>query len=395
MRLTITRPIEIPDPVKLERLRRAPEFGPRVLFFSGGSALKDTCRELVAFTRNSIHIITPFDSGGSSAILRQAFAMPAVGDIRNRLMALADQSLKGNPEIYDLFAHRLDKEASQDELGRELKSLAQGHHRLIRRVPDPMRKILRNHCSAFLDLMPAGFNLRGASVGNLVLTAGYLDSRRQFDSVIYLFSKLVEVQGVVRPVVNKNLHLAAQLKGGEVVIGQHLLTGKESPALTKRIEKLWLTHNLTDPTPATIAVRAKIAQRIEEAELICYPIGSFFSSLIANLLPSGVGRAVAANPCPKVYVPNSGGDPELVGYSLTDQVRILTGYLTADHERIQPAQVLGFVLVDSKNAVYPGGLDPGALRKLGVTVIDCPLVAKQSAPRLDAGLLARALASLA
>jgi CofD-related protein of GAK system len=394
MRLPITREVAIPDPVKLERLRRAPEFGPKILFFSGGSALKDTSRELVAFTHNSIHIITPFDSGGSSAILRQAFAMPAVGDFRNRLMALADQSLKGNPEIYDLFAHRLDKKAGQDELRSELKSLAQGHHRLIRRVPDPMRKILRNHCRAFMDLMPAGFNLRGASVGNLVLTAGYLDSRRQFDTVIYLFSKLVEVQGVVRPVVNKNLHLAAQLQDGTVVIGQHRLTGKEAPALTQRIEKLWLTHDLTDPTPVTVAVRPKIAQRIEEAELICYPIGSFFSSLIANLLPSGVGRAVAANSCPKVFIPNTGSDPELVGLSLTDQVRILQGQLTADHESVQAGQVLGFVMVDAKGAVYPGGVDLGALRKLGVAVIDCPLVTRQSAPRLDAGLLAQALASL-
>jgi CofD-related protein of GAK system len=394
MRLTITREIAIPDPVKLERLRRAPEFGPRVLFFSGGSALRETSRELVAFTHNSIHIITPFDSGGSSAILRQAFAMPAVGDFRNRLMALADQSLTGNPEIYDLFAHRLDKQAGQAELAGELKSLALGQHRLIRRVPDPMRKILRNHCRAFMDMMPAGFDLRGASVGNLVLTAGYLDSRRQFDTVIYLFSKLVGVQGVVRPVVNKNLHLAARLAGGEVVLGQHRLTGKEVPALTRRIEHLWLTRDQTDPAPVAVAVRPKISQRIAEAELICYPIGSFYSSLIANLLPSGVGRAVAANPCPKVYVPNTGSDPELVGLSLTDQVRILIGYLTADHESVRPGQVLGLILVDAKGGAYPGGVDHGALRKLGVAVIDCPLVTRQSAPRLDAGLLARALASL-
>ncbi|MBF0480782.1 MAG: GAK system CofD-like protein [Desulfovibrionaceae bacterium] len=394
MRLSITREVAIPDPVKLERLRRAPEFGPKILFFSGGSALKDACRELVAFSHNSIHIITPFDSGGSSAILRQAFAMPAVGDFRNRLMALADQSLTGNPEIYDLFAHRLDKKASAGELDLELKSLALGRHHLIRRVPDPMRKILRNHCRAFMGLMPAGFNLRGASVGNLVLTAGYLDSRRQFDTVIYLFSKLVGAQGVVRPVVNKNLHLAARLAGGEVVIGQHLLTGKEAPVLTQRIEKLWLTRDLSDPEPVTATVRPKIAQRIAEADLICYPIGSFYSSLVANLLPSGVGRAVAANPCPKVYVPNTGSDPELVGLSLTDQVRVLMGYLNADHDRIEPGRVLGFVLVDAKNGVYPGGLEALALRKLGVAVIDCPLVTKQSAPLLDPGLLAQALASL-
>jgi 2-phospho-L-lactate transferase/gluconeogenesis factor (CofD/UPF0052 family) len=44
---------------------------------------------------------------------------------------------------------------------------------------------------------------------------------------------------------------------------------------------------------------------IREAELICYPMGSFYSSLIANLLPKGVGKAVSRNPCPKVFIPNT------------------------------------------------------------------------------------------
>jgi 2-phospho-L-lactate transferase/gluconeogenesis factor (CofD/UPF0052 family) len=61
-------------------------------------------------------MITPFDSGGSSAEIRKAFKMLAVGDLRNRLMALADQSVKGNPEIFLLFSYRFDANATQAEL---------------------------------------------------------------------------------------------------------------------------------------------------------------------------------------------------------------------------------------------------------------------------------------
>ncbi|MGE4294032.1 MAG: 2-phospho-L-lactate transferase CofD family protein, partial [Desulfovibrio sp.] len=93
MRIRVAREVLVPDRIKLERYRQVPALGPRVLFFSGGTALRDTSAELVRYTHNSVHIITPFDSGGSSAILRKAFDMPAVGDIRNRLMALADTSL--------------------------------------------------------------------------------------------------------------------------------------------------------------------------------------------------------------------------------------------------------------------------------------------------------------
>ena len=70
----ISRSARLPDPLRIARCRRAPELGPRVLFFSGGTALRDTSRKLVGYTHNSIHLITPFDSGGSSAHLRRASA---------------------------------------------------------------------------------------------------------------------------------------------------------------------------------------------------------------------------------------------------------------------------------------------------------------------------------
>ena len=95
----VARAVTIPDPVRLERFRHAPELGARLLFFTGGTGLRGLSRKLVEYTHHSTHIITPFDSGGSSAKLRKAFRMPAVGDMRNRLMALADQSVLGNPEI--------------------------------------------------------------------------------------------------------------------------------------------------------------------------------------------------------------------------------------------------------------------------------------------------------
>ncbi|MFW6178435.1 MAG: 2-phospho-L-lactate transferase CofD family protein, partial [Desulfohalobiaceae bacterium] len=102
--------MELPNKVQIERCRAAPHLGPKILFFSGGNALKGLSQALIRYTHNSVHIITPFDSGGSSAELRKAFNMPAVGDIRNRLMALADQSITGNPATYSLFSYRLPRQ---------------------------------------------------------------------------------------------------------------------------------------------------------------------------------------------------------------------------------------------------------------------------------------------
>lgn len=393
MRISITREVEIPDRLKIERYRRTPELGPRILFFSGGSALRDVSKELINYTHNSIHLITPFDSGGSSAVIRNAFCMPAVGDIRNRLMSLADQSVKGNPEIFDLFVHRLSKHAKQEELYRELEIMASGKHELVARITDPMRKIIRNHFHQFLEAMPADFDLRGASIGNLVLTAGYLANRRQLDPVIYIFSKLVQVCGTVRPVVNKDMHLAARLRDGTVVVGQHRMTGKEEEPLESPIEDLWLTESLENVEPVQVFIRDKIRKRIAEAELICYPIGSFYSSVVANLLPQGVGKAVAENSCPKIFVPNTGHDPESIGLSVEQQVLRLQRHLVQSGAP-EESDVLGHVVVDSEHGDYRGGMDMNVIRAHGVEVIDCRLVSEESAPYTDRTLLAEVLLSL-
>ncbi|THB69886.1 MAG: GAK system CofD-like protein [Desulfovibrio sp.] len=383
-RIRITRSVELPDPIRLARCRRAPELGPRVLFFSGGTALKPLSQELVSATHNSTHIITPFDSGGSSAIIRKAFSMLAVGDLRNRLMALADRSLKGNPEIFELFATRLPKEASPEELNEILRLMIRGKHELVACIPDPMRKLVRSHLGFFANKMGEDFDLRGASVGNLILAGGYFNYNRHIDPVIYLFSKLVEVRGTVRPVISKDLHLVAEMEDGSTVIGQHLLTGKEAPPISSPIAKLSLSKYPDRVEPVEPAIRDKVAKLIRKAELICYPMGSFYTSLIANLLPKGVGTAVASTPCPKVYVPSSGVDPEQKGMSLFSSVRTLLDYLQQGCNKETPREdLLNFILIDSKKGVYPQPLDLAKIKRYGVEVIDADLVTDASAPLLD------------
>ncbi len=381
------------DSVKSGRDERSPEHGPRVLFFSGGTALRGVSRVLSDHTHNSIHIITPFDSGGSSAVIREAFGMLAIGDIRNRLMALADLSVAGNREIFALFTYRLSRNDSREALRTELERLATGEHVLIDLVPEPKRMVIRTHLRQFLDIMQEDFDLRGASVGNIILTAGRVANNNRLEPVLTAFSELACIRGVVRPVVNANLHLAAELADGSVIVGQHLLTGKEAAPLTSKIRQVWLTGSLADREPVAVTISDAMHERIAGADLICYPIGSFYSSVVANLLPRGVGKAVAASGCPKVFIPNPTHDPELIGHSVAEQVARLQEYLIASGAP-NAASALGFVLVDSGGGEYPGGLDINAVEKLGVEVIDCPLVTESSAPYFDDKRLVQALLSL-
>lgn len=378
--ITVRRTATLPDELRLARYARTPELGPKVLFFSGGSALAASSRRLIDYTHNSIHLITPFDSGGSSAVLRNAFGMPAVGDIRNRLMALADQSVKGAHDIYTLFAHRLSVDASPEALRTRLDEMIEGVDPLVAAVSDPMRKIIRNHLRMFRDEAPDSFSLAGASVGNLIMTGGFLNHGRHLDPVVYLFAKLVESRGVVRPVVNADLSLAAINVDGAITVGQHLITGGEAGV----IADVFLTDVPDGSRYVSAPIRKKIRQLIAEAELICFPMGSFYTSVVASLLPEGIAEAVAGNDCPKVYIPNTGHDPEQAGKTLTELVAAL-------NEKIGGR--LDFVLVDDATAPYPGGVDRAALARQGVETVDLRLVGDDP-PMIDPDRLVTTLLSL-
>ena len=165
--------------------------------------------------------------------------------------------------------------------------------------------------------------------------------------------------------------------------------------LSSPIEKLFLSQNRDSFVPATALLKKKTRKLIEAADLICYPPGSFYYSLLANLLPAGVGKAISSNDCPKVYIPNLGSDPEQIGMSLEQMIRRLLNQLQADvSSGCCNDKLLSFVLMDSKNANYPSGLSAKFLKELGIELIDTKLISKQGAPYYDNDLLVSALLSL-
>ena len=56
----------------------------------GGTGLSTLLRGLKEHTSNLTAIVTVADDGGSSGVLREELGIPAVGDIRNCIVALAD-----------------------------------------------------------------------------------------------------------------------------------------------------------------------------------------------------------------------------------------------------------------------------------------------------------------
>jgi len=384
-----------PDLVKIERLRTNASLGPKVLFFSGGSALKASSQKLIQYTHNSIHIVTPFDSGGSSARLRHALRMPAVGDLRNRLLALADKSVPGIPEVQALLSYRFPNNLPQKNLSMIWDDIVNGRSHLFLKVPRSIRENICDYLRIVEQNLSADFDLNRASLGNLVLAGLYLKSNRKIDRAVEEFSRLVNSKGVVRPVVDRSLHLAAELENGQKIVGQHLLTGKEGQTIQSRINDIYLVEDNTSLLPVEVQIDTKTRDLILNADLICYPMGSFYTSLIANLLPRGIGEAIAQNPCPKIFIPNTGIDPELQGINLSNQIKILLKYLRKDKSSMSISKLLNFVVMDVDTNRYAGGIREEELSALGIKAIRYPLVTKDSAPYLDVNRLCEVIFSIA
>lgn len=373
--------------------------GPRLLFFSGGSALGPTATKLVDYTHRSIHLITPFDSGGSSRELRFAFDMPAIGDLRNRLMALADHTISANRAIYRLFSYRLYRDKESQPLHNRFAQMAAGKDPLVMAIAQPLRAAVIRHLQHFQREMPKGLCLEGACIGNLVLAAGYLLHDKNIDPVLQLFSKFILARGLVRPVVGQSYHLYARYNTGDTIIGQHLITRHHQQG--QWITAIGLSRTENELLPVHTEISPAIAEHIASAELICYPIGSFFTSLCASLLPAGIGAAVAANPCPKVYIPNTTTDAENHGLSVEVEIDHLVNILSraAPEQAARPmAKLLEMVLLDEDLSHYPRGVDIAAIEERGIKVVQAPLIAPGQAKagaRLDPERLTATLLSLA
>lgn len=386
---SIWRKLQIPDPIRIGRSQKMPELGPRILFFSGGSALNKISRALKTYTHNSIHLVTPFDSGGSSAKLRDEFNMPAVGDLRSRLMALADETVLGQPDVYDLFHYRLNPDQNNQILRQELKSLESGEHPFMTRITSPLKELIQTQLSITNASISQDFDLRGASIGNLIIAGGYLNNEQKIDPIIFLFSRLVKVLGEVKTITDTSHHMVTVLENGDTLIGQHRMTGKECDAISSPVKEIYLTKRLDSAQSVTATLSEDRFTMIQDADLICYPPGSFYSSVLINLVPDGVADAILANPNPKVYIPNLGHDPEQFGLSLLQQIETIIRFVHKEGTKHGSLGALDFLLIDEK--LNYQGLNE--IEALGVTIIRAD-IADENAHKYHNRKLSEALISL-
>ncbi|MFH1130843.1 MAG: 2-phospho-L-lactate transferase CofD family protein, partial [Pseudomonadota bacterium] len=229
----LSHPTLLPVYGKVERYGRHPMEGPPVLLLSGGNGARLLAKTLMQYTHNSVHVLPTFDDGGSSRELRKQFGMPPPGDLRNRLMALSDMTMRGNPEVGRLFQTRLPNEGTCEQLQEMLEGFLREDHPQMAKIESRYRRIIRKHLETFVQNKPKEFDLRGGSIGNFVITGAYL-SVGDLESVIFEFSALAAVRGHVYPVcTGANYHLKAVFDNGKELIGQSSISTQDHPHICR------------------------------------------------------------------------------------------------------------------------------------------------------------------
>lgn len=235
--------------------------GPRIVTIGGGTGLSVLLRGLRQHTDNLTAVITVADDGGSSGRLRRELGVLPPGDFRNCLVAMSeDESL-----LAELFQYRFKE----------------------------------------------GDGLKGHSFGNLFIVA-MANVTNGFDEALVESSRVLAVRGRVVPATTSNLQLSARFRDGSVVHGESSIAMHRG-----EIEQLLIEPEEAAAHP--LAVRA-----ITDAELVVIGPGSLYSSILPNLMVSGISEAVRNTSATVVYVCNVATQVgETGGYTLAEHVAAL------------------------------------------------------------------------
>ena len=237
----------------------------------GGTGNHTTLTGLRNEECNLAAVVAMTDSGGSSGRLRDELGQLPPGDIRQCLMALADESPRGN---------------------------------LMRRLFDYR--------------FSSGNGLSGHNFGNLLLTA-LTEVTGNTITAIEEASQLLGIRGRVLPVTLTHSTLVARLEnGGE-------LSGESTIDLRRDNLDVGIDYIRLDPKAY---VYPPVLEAIEKADAIILGPGDIYTSVLPNLLVEDVAEAINASKAVKVHICNLMTKPgESDGFKASSFVRLLMDYL--------------------------------------------------------------------
>ena len=263
----IKRIFQITTILQLHNMGKTPD-RLKILAIGGGTGLPIMLEGSKTYSKHLTAVVTVTDSGRSSGVLREEFGILPPGDARNCLIALSETE-EQEQELYQLFQYRFNKGS-----------------------------------------------LDGMSLGNLLMAA-LTDITGSFEQAIKKASKILHIRGKVLPSTLANTHICAELEDNTYVEEEfNVRTVGKSP-----IKNVFLKSNDVPPFPEAV-------EEILKADIIVIGPGSLYTSLITNLLVSGIRNAIRNSKATKIYVCNIVTQPgQTDHYKVSDHIKAVTKYL--------------------------------------------------------------------
>ena len=254
----------------------------KIVTIGGGTGTSHVLEGMKKYTDNISVIVNVTDTGINTGVIRRDFDLLAPGDIRKCLIALSNSEKL----MCDLINHRF-----------------------------------------------TNGGLEGYSFGNIFIAA-LSQLTGSFEKAVEEACKILKIKGQVLPSTFDNINICAELEDGTVLKEEDEIIDRHNDEVYNRSPIKRVYHE-----PMAKA-NEKAIKAIEEADLIVLSAGSLYTSLISNLLVTGIPEAIGRSKAKKVYVCNIMSQvSQTYGYKASDHVKKVLEYLKGD---------LDFVVLNSK-----------------------------------------------
>ena len=236
----------------------------KIVVLGGGTGQSVLLSGLKKFPFDITSVVSVCDDGKSTGKLRREFNVPAMGDLRRVLIALAETE-----DVVEKFVNYRFK---------------------------------------------SGNELDGHTVGNILLTA-LTDIYGNMSNAVSQFSKILNMRGKVIPFSDDNIVLMGEMEDGSIVEGEHNIT--ES---SKKIKRVYYKNK--------VKVSKEVIKSIKESDAIILSMGSVYTSIIPNLLCQEVIDAIDESNAKIIYICNIMTQPgETDDFKVSDHIELLDSYL--------------------------------------------------------------------
>ncbi|MDP9017506.1 MAG: YvcK family protein, partial [Candidatus Eremiobacteraeota bacterium] len=309
--------------------------GFKIVAIGGGTGLSTLLRGLKKYTTNLTAVVTVSDDGGSSGRLQKELGVLPPGDIRNCLVALADDEAL----VTDLFKYRFSE----------------------------------------------GNGLVGHSFGNLFLAA-MTGITGNFDKAVKESSRVLNIKGRVLPSTLGVVQLCATLDDGTTIEGESNISASHG-----RNERVYFN-------PPYAAPLGEVIEAIREADAIVLGPGSLFTSILPNFLVDRVAAEVEKSSAVKMYICNVMTQPgETDSLTASEHAEALiknAGKKVFDYVIINeeaPSKLLEVYAEEGQVPVMP---DAEKIKALGAVPVSAKVISETVTVRHDPAKLAGVVISI-